>query len=468
MTGVFSTFLRQQLVTTPTLFNGVHVRAVVFRQSPSFGADDAFISGARTVADLRGRLGWIEATGTGWPVATDITLFVRTQGASHYATFSDFAFPGIQRSEVRVVAFYLIGAFGGVTNPLLLTTDTPFDGVPTLLDNGDLITANPDSTLSGTPNRYVFSWATPGTGVTAVPLIEGPLALSRVAPPFETSHAQHVWLYPQRANLLANPSFEAQNTNFWATNGAAVAAGGGVPGGQGGVWEGRFTGGASMPVEAGSASVLVVESNDFPTDGEGNWTIQFKAKGNGRLKVGFLWWDSLFDRTYGDWGGDEEYLLTPNSWVHIIVCRTGYQTFRGALRLEIQGNALTLDECLIEKGYLRDWPYFDGESNYGADGDYSWYGGQNLQGASYSLWYNNKKAIYGRIFAQDLDDNDVLTNEEVEAWGFVYRWVPAGMTVVPHIDVLYVNDLQAPVNPKTTVNPRSTAPDDTGVLNPWV
>jgi hypothetical protein len=222
-----------------------------------------------------------------------------------------------------------------------------------------------------------------------------------------------------------------------------------------------------MPIDTGSANVLVVESNDFPTNGAENWTIQLKVKGSGRLKVGFLWWDSAFDQTYSDFGGHEEWTLNPGAWVHITVCRTGYQTFRGALRLELIGNNLALDECLIEKDFLRDWPYFDGDSIYGAVGDYSWYGGTNRAGQTYSFWYNNKNAIYGRIFGQDVNNDDVLTNEEVEAWGYVYRWVPAGMTVTPHIDVLYVNDLQAPVTPKTAVFARQVG-SDTGVVNPWL
>ena len=458
MTAVFSTFIRQQLVANANLFNGVHIRAVVFRQAPAFGADNAAVAGAQTVAALQSQLGWVETSGTGWPVTTDVALFVRTNGANHYATFPSFSFTGIPQTEVRAIAFYIYGlTVGGVVNPLVFTTDTPFEGVPVLLNAGDAITANPDTTLVGTPNRYMFYWATPGTGVTAVPLIEGPLALTKAAPPFETSHAQHVWLYPQRANLIANPSFEAPGTNFWASNGTLTQVSGGVPGG--GAWFGRASGGPSP---------IVVESNVFPTGGEERWTIQAKVRGTGKLKIGLLWWDATFNTTYSDWGEDEVWDLQPNAWLHITVSRTGFQTFQGAVRFEVQGSGLDLDEVLVEKDWLNGWAYFDGDSDYGAQGDYSWYGGANLAGQTYSLWYNNKKAIYGRIFGQDVDDDDVLTNEEVEAWGFVYRWVPAGVSVTPHIDVLYVNDTQAPVPAKTAITPRQVTSGDSGVVDPWV
>ena len=681
MSTVFSSFLRQQLVSTPTLFDNVHIQAVAWRQSPVLDPNNTTISGKQTVAAMRGQNGWVEVTGTGWPVTTNIVLLRRDVGVNHYATFNQFIFTGdgvhtITPTEVRAVTFYMIGTVAGVVNPVIMTTDTPFDGLPILLNAGDAITASTDSNLAGTPNRWLFSWATPGTGVTAVPLIEGPLAWTKSAPPFETSHAQHVWIYPQRANMIANPSFEAPGItpghpelpDFWASDGALTrvsAAVGGVP--EGGAWYGSATGGspgyltpnvgtvttpdpgplpgectfifktqgpftrsgyhtvaaqtvsgnaswflqrrfpsgtlqlgattavgtypqavsgvtlgattandetwamsldlddgagqmqlvayqpvggvwtqvatasaptmaladASSPVQIGgydgvnawtgriysvelrtgldptkgtviwrfdandypgtgtvytdprgrtwtlaTASALtpktgtapgyaIMESNVFPTDGAERWTIQAKVKGTGILKVGFLYWDADYATTYSDWG-TEQWTLYPDAWVHITVLRTGYQTFQGAVRFEVQGTGLSLDEVLVEKDWLTDWPYFDGDSTYGAVGDYSWYGGVSRAGGTYSLWYNNKKAVYGRLFGMDVDDDDVLTDAEVEEWGYVYRWVPAGMTVTPHIDVLYVNDQQAPVPAKTGITPRQVTAGDAGVQNPWV
>ena len=63
-----------------------------------------------------------------------------------------------------------------------------------------------------------------------------------------------------------------------------------------------------------------------------------------------------------------------------------------------------------------------------------------------------------------------VTDEEMEAQGKVFQWVPAGTIIVPHIDVLYPNDLQSPVSPKSPgVLPYRVdeATDLNGMINPW-
>ena len=113
---------------------------------------------------------------------------------------------------------------------------------------------------------------------------------------------------------------------------------------------------------------------------------------------------------------------------------------------------------------------FDGDSTYGARDDFSWYGGENLKGKTYSLWYNHRRASVGRLFAWDIDTNDfVVTDTEIEAQGYVYKWVPAGTRVTPHLDCLWMNDIQAPVtnNAGQAVIPYYTVPGSTGVTNPW-
>jgi len=143
------------------------------------------------------------------------------------------------------------------------------------------------------------------------------------------------------------------------------------------------------------------------------------------------------------------------------------------VRIEAQGVNLTIDKVLAEPGFLKDWLYFDGDERYGARDDFSWYGGATRRGASYSLWYNHRKAVTSRLFARTVDPNDPsanVTDEDMEEQGLVYRWVPAGITVVPHLDVLYAHDVQNPVPAKAAgVLPYFNATTATsGVENPWI
>ena len=133
-----------------------------------------------------------------------------------------------------------------------------------------------------------------------------------------------------------------------------------------------------------------------------------------------------------------------------------------------QGSSTSTTSC-VEPGWLpanyNDWPYFDGDSTYGALDDYSWYGDKERSAGTpsrahktYSCWYNHRRAVTGRLFQwSDPDDEgpgSVFTDEEVAAQGMVYSWVPAGTPVQQHLDVLYPYD------------PQSAVPDVTGPLTP--
>ena len=99
------------------------------------------------------------------------------------------------------------------------------------------------------------------TGQTQVLPIEGSVAVLPAPPSFEASYTQHAWLFPQRVNMIANPSFDTlAGGNHWRSSGTftkvlgteamPVAPGGGPEN----THYGQFTG--TAPV--------VVESNIFP------------------------------------------------------------------------------------------------------------------------------------------------------------------------------------------------------------
>lgn len=459
MSAVFTDLFRSELFDDPTLMDTATLRLVLFRQAPTFSNGDTRYTGITDTASLLSTSGWIEASTTGYPLTGTLSVGVLDVGLNHYVMFTQFPFTGMGQAEVAGAAVVYDGTLGGVVDPIIFVTDTPF-GHTQVVDGSDGITAADDASIVGASKKWLFSWADAPSGATTISsLREGPLLLYVGAPTFEPSHTQHVWLYPQRANMIANPSFEKPGTDYWSTNGSIARVAVTNPVFPQGAWAGHFTGGGTV----------VAESNVFPTNREEYWTIQFLAKGTGQVKVGFVWWNDDFAEVGVDWG-TETWDLQPEGYVHIAACRNPVETYQGMVRIECDGGDITIDQVMCEKGYLKEWTYFDGDTTYGARDDYSWYGGDSRQGASYSLWYNNKRAIYGRLFSRDIADDTLITDEVMAAQGFVYQWVPAGTFVVAHIDVLYANDIQTPVptKPAGVLSYRTDIYADLGgVLNPW-
>jgi hypothetical protein len=461
MTGLFTTFFRQQLFANQALMANAPLALVFFPSSPLFTVSDSRYTGIRTVADLAGVLGWGTPLS---PQSGTLTVGTLTQGNSVYVIANN-PFPlggGWVNHGATAAAVVYQGTLGGVVNPVLYLTDTAFIG-NMVLNVGDAYGAVPATVVAG--NRVLFSWPRPAAGAPTIIPVEGGASIIKAAPSFELSHQQHIWLHPQRVNLLANPSFEGGVTH-WRTNGTASRVNVGAPNGPG-VWSGQFAG----------TSPVVAESNQFPllieTAINSLWTIQLMAKGTGPLKVGLLSWEPDFSVTSVDWGPGtgETFNLVPDAYTHIQAMRRSAESTTGMVRLECNGTSLTVDNLVCEPDHLRDWPYFDGDTLYGARDDFSWYGGANLKGKTYSLWYNHRRAVVGRLFAWDIDQDDlVVTDEEVEAQGFVYGWVPAGVRVQVHMDVLWEGDIQTPPVDVAgqAVTAYSVGPSDPlGVANPW-
>ena len=94
-----------------------------------------------------------------------------------------------------------------VTNKVMFVTDTPVS-TGTVMRPGDGVIAQADPVKG----RIFVSWATDS-------VIEGPLVREIAPPPFEPARTQHVWIYPMRTNMIANPSFE-EDTDYWRSSGA--------------------------------------------------------------------------------------------------------------------------------------------------------------------------------------------------------------------------------------------------------
>lgn len=456
MSAIFPSFFRQQLFLTPTLMNSVSVSVAYFAQHASFTDpyDPRYVD-VRTLADLQAKLGWGTPLS---PTTTPQTLGTITSGNNVYVIANNPFVNGGGWTDVPVgaAAFFINGTVGGVVNPVILITDTPFDG--SVFRAADSLTAAPNAAISN--NRAILAWQTPAVGATQVLPTEGPLVQFKAPPNYEASHQEHAWLFPQRVNMLANPSFEL-GTNHWRTNGALSRI---HPPRDPLVWEGRVVG----------AAPLVLESNLFPahlTDRSGLWTIQLMVRGNGRIRVGLVSWESGFDETGVDWGPDTDiWTLSADGYQHIYALRRVGEATAGLVRIECDGTEFFVDELLCEPEWLPGWPYFDGDTTYGVEGDYSWYGGASRRGQSFSLWYNHRRAVIGRLFSWSISDNDfTVTDSEIEGQGFVYGWVPAGVRVIPHMDVLWVGDVQ-PVVPAVSgsvLAVKAWSTDALGVQSAW-
>ena len=125
---------------------------VPFREAPAFEDNDTRFTGITTVAQLLAMPGWIPATVAGAPLANTIVTGFRQEGANNYVMFTQFPFTALPPSEVKAVAFLTND------NEVIFVTDTPFGGEKMVIEDGDGVTASPDSTLSGS-NRWLFGFA---------------------------------------------------------------------------------------------------------------------------------------------------------------------------------------------------------------------------------------------------------------------------------------------------------------------
>jgi len=670
MSYVFTDFFRAQLFTNQALMNGASIQVVYFSTYATFTDPlDTRYTTLKTVANLQSVIGW----STALPSTVAQTVSTVTSAAagsnSRYVIANNPFVNNAAWVDTKVVAAAVIyvGSVGGTTNPIIFITDTPFGDV---LRKVDQLAALPNTAV--TPNRPLFVWPIPAAGATQLFPVEGTLAVINAPPDYEYSHQQHLWLFPQRANMLANPSFEL-GTNHWKSSATLTRVSGGAPGG--GVWEGRvsgsgttmkkapfylkstryvstdaqpldvpftikakinlttltvtsdlvrhgmvtpnlawrvyfasgelrlslsydgltmfdvtppiltaaeldgianpntdfyvgvqvfswvdfvayqaitsadglgwttvtalksadvaaqdvfvspgryqvggtnlsgkvywasleqegvlkwrfdassaymrssWTGNDGLPwevddpalvtaVDGTTGNSLVLESNPFPTKlkmaDSDQWTIQAMIKGVGRVRVGLLSWESDFGSTYTDWGADGEvWTLSAGGFLHIYAQRRVHEGSSAVVRIECEGTDMHIDNVLAEPEWLPGWPYFDGDTTYGAVDDFSWYGGTNQKGKSYSLWYNHRRAVVGRLFAWSIADDDfTVTDTEVEAQGYVYKWVPAGVRVIPHLDVLTVGDVQSPVPAVTgtVMAVRTGYTDALGVYPAW-
>lgn len=394
----------------------------------------------------------------------------------------------IQPAPVK--AFALLYSVGNTHDHVLCVFDDPlvYYTYPHFLDGNILnVPADPDVTVASVPQRWMLGWTGANTLADPLKVTANGMSVSLQSIPFSAAGAQTVWVLPQRVNYIANPSFERSNTDFWrvsenSTLDVVTSESDPIDGVSFGWLQSGKHAMVAYNTEVLSQSFLskydpsrrIYVAANSVSHYEEQYTFQAKVSGRGYLRVGLAGYFPDSDSYITDWGLkqdglNEEWELQPSGAMSISGLRNKIDSDINDARLVFEARGyfegetfvppvLVLDDVLLEPGALIDWPYFDGDSTYGMESiqgdadssDYSWYGNvpyADKQGASYSLWYNHKSVIAGRLFGRVVDDDALYTSTDEQSDGLVYQWAPAGAVFIPKFNVLTSLDPQIPPAP---------------------
>jgi hypothetical protein len=475
-------FFTQQLLTRLSAgadLNNKSIKVSLFAKAPLLegNASSAALLAVTTLQNLRDLDGWEEVSAANY-VAQALTNPLITSGNNRYLTLNTSFLPSpltMGATQVEAMVLSVEGTDIGLSagDKVLFGATTPFSSRKTVFRGGDGISGRLDSGANDagiTGKRWLFGWVM--TAGVASSVVDGTTVIQQGAPPFEVSHVHHAWLVPQRVNYIANPSWE-NGISHWQTNGVLkerVEGTNNFPS----RWVGHYKGTSLAPENKvggtgyNAAGRLYTKSNAFYPRSQ-SFTFQFMAKGVGLVRVGLAYYPRDYSEYATDWGvftdGEgvvryQEWELNSDTYTQLRGVRSMSDGYEAALLIEVQYNGVPeiyIDKALTEEGVLIDWDYFDGDSTYGAPEDYSWYGDVALnlkRGKSFSMWYNNRRSIGGRLFGRRLDDTAYYTSTDEQLDSLVSQWTPAGSVVVPHWDVLEQEDMKAlPVDRSVTALP---------------
>lgn len=329
---------------------------------------------------------------------------------------------GVQ-DQISAAVWYLVGTYSGVTNPVMFATNQGI-GTYTIAHSGAMYGQYSSGIAAG--EQYVVRVDSTGS---RVDVFEGNTILLPADPIWESAHAHHLWLEPQRTNFAVNPSFENGQVNGWRLSSSASisAVAGGVSS-----FCGEISPGGVPPV---------LESNLFPVTGE--WlSIRFSVRSDSAatLTFGVVTFDSTY--TVKSFITADPVTLSeePRSVSEAsVLSSAGFVTVRAlvripagaveaCLRIESDGDGvLWIDNVLLDP-HEGQYEYFDGDSETGLTGDYRWMGG--VASEHFSLWYNNYLNTRYRLMG-DYDTNDNLYKP-----GLVEEWAPTGANIIGHWDAV--------------------------------
>lgn len=489
--GFFWTSQLEDAVSNSTISGPLQVRVSLMSRAPYLSQEDGqndVLRAVTTLADLLTKPGWEEVSDDLYTSQLNTSCTLLVQGQNTFVTYGTsptqpgytltptnlFTLEGA--TPVEAIVLSVPGTAIGIASSdeyVLFATDTPFRSRGrTVFRDGDGFSGQLDSL---TETYWWFGWSVSGGVFNA--LAEGPVVLQLGAPVFESSRLQHVWMFPQRVNFIANPSFE-YTAGFWQSNKGALTQSTDTTGNPPSPTVGYVSGTApvsALPLHTPSERLYVRSAKFFPKDR--TLTFQLMARGRGIVRVAVAAYTRDYTEHDADWGLRDDLLfqeweITDDHYTKLQGIRTISDTaYEASLLIEVRGFTdngtyqhpyIYIDQCIVEEGSLIEWNYFDGDETYGAEGDYSWYGldSDDKVGKSYSLWYNNMRDINGRLFARRLDDTNLYTSQDEQLDSMLSEWVPTGVTIVPHWGALATDDtLLRPDDKGATVLPVELWPE---------
>lgn len=385
-------------------------------------------SAAPASAALLSGLGYQEIVDAHYNPATNRPLVQVSQSSSSAGTppvttynvllGSDINLPAnVQRIYMAAVAFIWWGTdiagngatLNGVLRPWIMISDESFGQV-----------VNPGSTLATVAQspRTLWSWSLRGTGPTAnVDAITQGLIRSPGTVAWEPPRTQHVYLYPQKINYVPNPSFEDVGLFGWRAKTTLTRVVGGVDNPLNYYGHVAGTRLESIPVLLTSKHVCI--------------SAYVRGTSAAHIQLGLANYDT-------SWMQTADTLSAPmpigTTWTRVSFVTTIPDNLAGSGFLAVSDGDFDIDMVLLEQtAALND--YFDGSSQTGIAGDFSW---QGVTHQSFSFWYNNRYLVGARLFG-------TYTTGLVAKNGLVYDWVPAGTSIYTHWDVLSTEDTKQPM-----------------------
>lgn len=345
------------------------------------------------------------------------------------------------QSLVYAAVFYLDGTYSSVVNPIVMAT-TAGIGNLTVAQSGSVYGQFNNGSSSDT--EFILS-----VDSTANVYKVGQLLLDVADPIWESAHAHHLWIQPQRTNFIANPSFERTGGVYWRvgrTSGTATVGSTGTTGNPAGVDQVLGNNYVSSRYRCGNiqgstgSGRVILESNMFPKVNDW-YSLSFYVSG---LTGDFYYGLVVTDPSYSGYS----YL---RNRVPLALAdgssTSGFKKVEALVqipddvqdiffRAEFTGTQFWLDDVLVDP-HEGQYDYFDGESDDGLPGDFRWMGGSTFKDKHFSVWYNNYNNTRGRLIG-DYDTNDNLYKP-----GLVEDSVPTGASVIVHWDA---------VSPVTPIN----------------
>jgi hypothetical protein len=435
MTTVYSAFMKSQMAAGYN-FAGKTIGLALFFHSPMVisPGDLASNTGAHSPYDLAGLLavqGFQEvstATLGGSPTyvrttqvaGTDTTTAPGDTIVTYPADWVPIPTGGSAAPVfVDAAVFYISGTVGTTTNPWIMVTDDAFNLV---VYPGAKLTGPPDPT-TGTPLRRLFSYNVAGSTVSLttamIKLLPGILT-------WESARIEHVYLLPQRVNYIPNPSFEDVGNFGWRSDGVIT----------------RNTGGVDSPANHYlSTTGTVLESIPVPAAPVFHfsaWVRKHSGSAATKVNLGLASLNDSYNRMAMHWVNavGSEWPIYAN-WTRYDGFIAGPENAAGLVpRIQADG-PFDCDLTLLEAIQGLN-PYYDGDSQLGLPGDFSW---QGPVAQSYSFWYNNRFQTAARLFGE------YKTGQVSKVPALVYDWVPTGTPIMTHWDVLSSTDTKHPLEP---------------------